>query len=766
MLKNRTSWRSDLLLLVAGVLVMFAGFDRILTHPNNFLLGGGLDGWKNYFTPSWYIKYDAGFSFTGMNYPYGDQVLFTDNQPLISAILRFVHHHIFPISDYTVGILNTLVFVSLLLCMWLMFRIGKHYGLPTWIAIPGAILISLMSPQIHRFAGHYALAYAAVIPAIWYQGILFLDRGKSWLRAFGLGTLLLAFAWIHAYYLLMGLLLLTALALVYLLQNWQPDRKAAMSGAIGLVGAAIGALVVFQGIMLLTDHVSDRPANPFGFLDYKASWASVFLPPQGPLKDAWFRFASEMEPVPVEGFSYVGAVAGFLGIAWLVRLAKYGLKGRFVSIWKPVLPSSLRAMFWSSFLVLLFAMAIPVKWFPDSFLEMLGPLRQFRSLGRFAWTFYYPFTLLIVYELYQLYRVLSQKGARQIGMWMLLAAAGFWSWEMAIHVQTHTKATRSYKGDNVFKNKEPDFAEWLKEAGVDASDFQALLPIPAFNVGSEKFVSRWQTEPITARAYKMAYNLGLPLACGSMSRTSVSESAKLVQLLSSPWIQKEIIADYPDDRPILVISQAETPISWEEQQLLSRTKLLIEKGAFALRELRLKDLATDPDLLVAQFDASKATYDSLDHQWFLSDSAWFHFNGFDKGAFSAFGQETLKGNDEHAEITLYHGSLPPIKMVATVWVKIDHEVAGFPAFMIREFDAADQMIKNEDHGIMFGTNVYKDWLQFEFEFTPSEQATRVHLSLYDRKPEAESFLIRPVGVDVWNNGLPGHRLMKNNFYVE
>ncbi|MCB0838578.1 MAG: hypothetical protein KDD99_18025, partial [Bacteroidetes bacterium] len=106
------------ILVLGGLAVLYAGFGKALTRPNVYVLGKGFDAWKNYFTPAWYIKYDSGFWFTGMNYPFGEHVLFTDNQPLISWVLGFVNQHIVDISAYTVGILNTLIFLSLIGCMY------------------------------------------------------------------------------------------------------------------------------------------------------------------------------------------------------------------------------------------------------------------------------------------------------------------------------------------------------------------------------------------------------------------------------------------------------------------------------------------------------------------------------------------------------------------------------------------------------------------------------------------------------------------------
>lgn len=762
----QSNWLQTLLMLIAAVIVMIIAFGDIIPHPNDYLLGGGLDGWKNYFTPSWYVKHDTGFHFSGMNYPFGEHILYTDNQPIVAGILSWIHNNIAPISDYTVGILNSLVYLSLVITMLLLFRIQRKIGIVWWMAIPGALLIGMMSPQIHRFAGHYALAYTLVIPLIWLLVIRVIEAPEKWWRGISLSLTMVFLAWIHAYYLLMGVLLCLAFALVLILQN----RKSLSSQwkAPSILGSAgILALLIFQIILLLTDDIADRPANPFGFLDYKASWNSIFVPIQGPLYEAWHRFARYIKPVPVEGFAYVGAVATIIGISWIARLGKYGFKKQWARIARPVLPAPLRVSFWASVLVLLFAMAIPFQWFPDSVLGFLGPLRQFRSLGRFAWIFYYPFTVLAVYSLYRLYRLMRMRNLKPLALWILLVAAGFWTLEMAIHVKMHADGTRNHLGDNVFANDEPDFGQWLEEAGRSPDEFQAVLPVPVFNIGSEKYVSRWQSGPTTARIFKMAYDLSLPMACGMMSRTSIDQSNQLVQLMSSGWIEKEILDQYPNDKPILVLSQDEVPISWEEQLFLRKTEIIIQKGAFALRELRLDQLSQDPDLLVAQYEALKPALDSIGNGlWATEDSFFYRYERFDEGAPTPFGEETVSSDLGVVELSLFHGKMPQQKFEVSMWVKINHEVAGFPAFLIREFDKDDNMIRDEAHGIMFGMNVYKDWLRFDFEFTPKENSERVHICLYDRKPEAESLLIRPVGVDIFAEHLPGHRLMKNNFYVE
>ena len=618
--------------------------------------------------------------------------------------------------------------------------------MPSWMTISTAILIAMMSPQLNRFGGHYALGYTVIIPMIWFGIIHIFDSQFSW-RSLMLWSLLFSLtAWIHAYYLLMVVLMTSSLAVVHLLQNLRNLRTHALKEALLLMGVGILSLALFQGIMLLTDNIPDRPGNPYGFLKYRSTWSSIFLPVRGPLYDAWHRFAKDFKTGDGEGIAYVGAVATLVGLSWLARLTATGWKKQWKKITHPALPSTLRISFWASMLVLLFAMAIPFVWLPEGFLDSLGALRQFRSLGRFAWIFYYQFTVLISYTLYQVYRSLSIHGSRPIAMWVLLVVAGIWTLEMSIHVKGNADLTRKLKGENVFLKSEPNFLAWLQEAGVNATDYQAILPIPVFNIGSEKFIPLMQDWGTTIESFHMASQLGLPLACGMMSRTSVQQSANLVQLFSSEFIQKEILTDFFDSRPLLILEQNGAELTDAERSLLSRCRLLHTQGRYSLRELQLADLATPPDTLIAQFDSIKASLSPIANSWFAdTDTAWFFFDGFDQEGPSPFGEETSRCHQDSTELVLFSGPLPLKALTASVWIKAAPEVAGFPAFVIREFDQEGQKIKEEAHGIMFGMDVYRDWLRFDFAFTPSEGAARIQLCMQDRQPEAESLLIQQAG---------------------
>jgi len=88
--ENQISKKESLFaLIIIGIFICFA-YQRVLKVPNDFLVNGG-DGMKNYFTYLNHVKNDTTFmTFEGMNYPFGENIIFTDNQPLVANLTNLV----------------------------------------------------------------------------------------------------------------------------------------------------------------------------------------------------------------------------------------------------------------------------------------------------------------------------------------------------------------------------------------------------------------------------------------------------------------------------------------------------------------------------------------------------------------------------------------------------------------------------------------------------------------------------------------------------
>lgn len=752
---------SYIILLILGSMVLLRSFGGLLVHPNSHLFVVGDDALKNYYTPAYYVKYDEGLRFSGMNYPYGEHIVFTDNQPVLSLALNFIDDHIYPIASRVPAVLNLLMIGSILLCMVLVFRLLKHYGLPSWYAIPAAVLIATLSPQIHRIEGHYALAYACFVPLIWNLLLETISGNRKWIAYALLLFTITFFGFLHAYYLLMG----AVFALAYLSVSafmGPKDRRWLTLGMAFL--AALIPIVIFQGFLAATDSVADRPNDPYGFFLYRAYLSGIFLPVEGPLWDAWNRLLQHVKRPEGEAFAYTGLVCAVVFVFTLVRWGKNIFRMQWKRLLLPSLPGDLQIAFWSAVLVLLFAMAFPFTLGLEFLLEILTPLKQFRSLGRFAWVFYYVFCVYAVYYLYLLFRRMRQRGLGSFAWGMLAIAFVVWGAESALFLQTKTKRIKEGDHQNVFQERPDDYGKWLSDSGRSLDEFQAILPIPAFFLGSEKFIPQFFNRTSVRESFKASYDTGLPLACGMMSRTSLSQSLQTIQVLSNSLIPKTVFSEYPSDKPLLMLVVDEVPLTHHEQALVPRGRLIASRNGISLYELRQLDVFDDGKGLITSFEAER---DSMYQQegLFSREPAWTYFDGFDAGNVSSFGAESLKANTKIDTLPLFEGAIPVSRrMRASLWVKADVRASDFPILHYKEFDVSGKEIIHQEINPKFFANISGDWVEAYHVFTPVSPDNRMEMYIAGKYPEVESFLIRPDEIDVYMPTPDG--LMWNNIYVE
>src|SRR5688500_18389289 len=106
LIKKRSDFFSALLLLLATCFILILLFKTVLKNPGNFLFGSGGDAIKNYYTYLYSSLYGSGHHFSGMNYPFGEHVVFTDSQPILSFLNSLVNR-VIPLSAFEViGIMN------------------------------------------------------------------------------------------------------------------------------------------------------------------------------------------------------------------------------------------------------------------------------------------------------------------------------------------------------------------------------------------------------------------------------------------------------------------------------------------------------------------------------------------------------------------------------------------------------------------------------------------------------------------------------------
>jgi hypothetical protein len=247
----------------------------------------------------------------------------------------------------------------------------------------------------------------------------------------------------------------------------------------------------------------------------------------------------------------------------------------------------------------------------ENLTEAIPALRQFRILARFAWLPYYAWTLAFAAWIGQMLSNTSQGHAahaaglrvgqagwkrpfrtllgkpipKALVLRASLALAGVWAVDAYFHTQP-VFALIKHPIDGVYLNTEEDYPAWLERCGHRASDFQAILALPYFHIGSEQFLIQG-TNQIKNAAFSASVQTGLPLLNVDMSRTSYHQTMTQLQLLNRDGPCSR--AHLPDERPLLLLSH---PRQMDEhsRRLLARSDRLGTIGALSLHILPLERL--------------------------------------------------------------------------------------------------------------------------------------------------------------------------------
>ena len=169
-----TSWKTNLVLLVSSLFIYYCYFGHIFLHLNSILSSNTLDSLKNYYTYVYHIQTDQDFlHFSGMNFPYGEHIVYTDCQPILTFVLR-----LFPFThNYLIGIMHGLLFSSFIISPLIINSIFKLSGIDRSTSFFLSLGLSLLAPQFVKInGGHFALASGWIRPTNIYYFLCFFIR--------------------------------------------------------------------------------------------------------------------------------------------------------------------------------------------------------------------------------------------------------------------------------------------------------------------------------------------------------------------------------------------------------------------------------------------------------------------------------------------------------------------------------------------------------------------------------------------------------------
>lgn len=760
--RGHTFWGLLLLLGVAAALIWWK-HGAWLQSPGDHMLTDSADGFKNYMTTAWHVRHDSTFvHYDGMNYPFGEHVLFTDNQPLLSTALIWLNNNVASMSERTVGAVNVFQALSLLLGCGILFLLLRKLHLPAWYAGVVALGVVFLSPQIIRLDMHFGLSHTFVFPLLLYLLCRYEERRSRRYQSLQIGMVVWLAAQIHFYYFGLAALFLTLYTGYQVLtdRKWRNIRLRFSHWVVMI-------LLPFALLNLWVhwaDFVTDRPSNPYGFTTYRGYWEGVFLPYENFPLFRWLDgaltglFNMPIRRLNMEAQAYIG-LAGFCYTAW-VLFSGFRLFGRSwdTAAYHRTHKRYLRGIFTASFVLMIFACGFPfaVQGL-EGIVDYFGPLRQFRGLGRFTWAFYYVINTLAFYTLYNWgtrYRGFRSGRAPWLGKALIGLGLVLLVWEAA----TMQRSRQIHVHPNLEKRAEAvKVCPWLEK--VDFSTYQGLLPLPYYHVGSENTWLDFQGN-FFHKVQTTALHTGVPDMGVFMSRTSCAQTVKSVQLVGEPCEMPAILNEFPDTRPLAVLVDGRR---WDEVRgrhghLLSKATMIYDGPELKILSLPLDSLRAgvrDNTRKVAEYVNSHDRYPY--GVWSSSKpDAKFHYLSYDSlsGSAKRFqGQGAFAGN--MGDTTwLWNAPLPKGFQLISLWMHINQDLGMTHEMKIFENRLSDNGEIHFAHEAMYSRlrAVVGNWGLFEVPVQVYEENSRLRIFLHKHRANQpfymDEVLMRPMTTDL------------------
>ncbi len=744
-----------LLVLLLAVVIGYK-FQPLIWSPNSLLLGDGTDGFRSFMAASYHLTHDATYShYTGMNYPYGDRNDFTDNLPVLTNSVKFISQNIVDIRPWFTGIFNYFLLSSILLSGVFLYLIFRQLKLPLWYAIPITIGVTFLSPQISRIDAHYGLAHPFLIPMIIYFLLRFEEK-PTYLRSILIGLALIFCSYFHFYLFIIPLLVIAFYQLFKLLSNFSSENIQSVFFH-GIVQVLIPFLIVYVGRSVL-DPIVDRPEWPYGYFVYKGYWQKILFPDRGGLGNLISDFFPIGRNMTLENTNYIGLIGMLFFFSTFLLFWKVWRPTPTCKTMNPKDFKNIKLLLLSGGIMFLLSIGFPFV-IPglESYLAYSGPYRQFRGVGRLAWAFYYLTNIGAFYFCYHVFSNMKKKGCKKFLFFavitiVLIDAFSFFlreEWKIIDHPTYRHSFT---KIDN----------PWLND--LDVTSFQAMIPLPIYLVGSEN-VTFQAHFPIMHRSLWASMETGIPIMGSFMGRTSVSQTYKLLELISPPYRLPAILNDLPNQKDLLIFGEKgnlrDVPENYEH--IWKNLPQFYEDGSLILYRLPLETIRNR--IREAQIEA---VIESRDTTLYVHGNFWstdsipdFYYKNFDEQktetSYAGTGSFTAIG---FPETIVFEDKLPYIKTgdhySIRYWCRIGEDRQALLIAGVDEINPeTGKSVARKNYRLSKSIEfIHGDWALMSHTYKIKNAVNRLRLSLGHpklarEKIEIDELLIIPEGEQVY-----------------
>lgn len=568
-----------LLTLLLSLAIIFQFFGPVIKDANHVYFSPYGDGLKSYAAAIYHVNTDPTlFRSNLQNYPYGEMAFFADCMPMISNPVEILSHIGIDLRPYLLGIINLSMILSIALAAFFIYLMLTEFKAAWWFAAVASIGIVMLSPQIGRLGGHFSLSHMMWLPMLMWLLLKF-DKNKSYKYSAFIGLTTFMAAGMHMYFFaLFGFLFL--FYWIYVLGSGSMKIKD-YKWALHLFIQLILPLILVQLLSGFNDTVTDRTSHPWGLFIYRAYAETVLLPLGKNYAAPIINALKIKQDYEWEAYAFIGLVALLSIVAGIVQMIIRIVKRK--PWWKVSESNVLTAFFYASVASLLLSFTIPFNLGLTDMMEHLGPIKQLRALARFSWTFFYVINILAFIGI----AALLKRGWFLKIIAVLSLAFVLYDGYLNIRIYAPQLNNRIAELDDT-ANTSPENA-WVSL--INPKDYQAILPLPYFHVGSENVWLESKCESLR-ESLIVGLKSGLPSMGVTMSRTSLSQSYKNLQLVSIPVGPYRVKEDLPNQKPLLVMVDNCNDLNIAEKELVSHASRVWQGPKFAFYSLSIAQLDT------------------------------------------------------------------------------------------------------------------------------------------------------------------------------
>ncbi len=756
-----------ILTALLSLVILSVFYGNLFNKLNRVCFANGGDGMQSYINMDYHIRVDTSYMrCNSMNYPYGEHVFFTNNQPLISNTVKFISHNIIDISDYMLGILNFMMLFCLVITPVILYLIFTDVGVGRLVSALASVGITYLSPQIDRFAGHFNLSYVCIIPLMIYLVMRFFRKPGFLLTGLIFLTAMAAALTHFYFYGFLGIMLLFFYG-AYFAGN-EPLFSKKYSWAVHLFIQLILPFIILQAFYI-SDHVTDRPGYPWGFLYYRAYPQSIFLPWGKPYGQFLYSLVNT-NYIDWEGYAFIGLMATTGTIIFLLRSSLKAFAGRFREIATITSNSQLNILFWASLLMLLYSFGLPFILGLEWLIDLIGPVRQMRGIARFSWLFFYVMNIVTIYWLWERWK---KPGRRIFPALLIIAGLFILCYDAYYQVRNRGKSLENNIPSLVDKNLTEPENQWIKKH--DLSRYQALIPMPYYHIGSENIWIDGGCDIVPA-SFIAIKNSKLPGMGVMLSRTSISQTVENVSLMLGPSASRLHPDRFPSQKPFLLMAARCDVLSDHERQMIGRSRWIDSTGSFDLYEMPFYAFRNIADSLA---EVIAHEYDSLtlfDHMGFkTTDSVLnFQFRSFDSipntAAFEGKGCFQGKAKDINE---IFSGKVPAgdtaRTYVLTFWMdNVRSDLYPRTVVILTETDSSGNVVFRETYQAFKNfTMIEGNWalVRLKFRLKSPENILSVSVkntALRNKPLQIDNLLIAPRDEKIYFRS--SHGISRNNRY--